>query len=298
MLFSDLFNVFSRRPATQPARPKPLTESFRNRIFMRCRDLFGNGQTFWTEIHLKLAYLHGRLRLSNTDSHSELEDVLQFLENCADTHFLDFLEYIFRTQAYFHASNRANLVDDINEFFRQDDLPYALTDFVYTKGIETQFGQEYSTITLTGYPQVIRKDSEVLDRGAIQPTLQLLREPDFMAANKEFLEALEDFRKADYGDCLTKCGSAFESVLKVICARKKWPHNPTDTASPLLKTVISKSGLESFFEQPLILVATLRNKLSKSHGAGQEARDVTEAKAEYTINATAAAILLLVKEAG
>lgn len=265
---------------------------------MRCRDLFGNGRTFWTEIHLKLAYLHGRLRLSNTDSHSELEDVLQFLENCADAHFLDFLEYIFRTQAYFHASNRANLVDDIKEFFRHDDLPYTLTDFVYTKGIETKFGQEYPTITLTGYPQVIRKDSEVLDRGAIQPTLQLLREPDFMAANKEFLEALEDFRKADYGDCLTKCGSAFESVLKVICARKKWPHNPTDTASPLLKTVISKSGLESFFEQPLILVATLRNKLSKSHGAGQEARDVTEAKAEYTINATAAAILLLVKEAG
>lgn len=282
----------------QPARPKPLTETFRNRIFMRCRDLFGNDRTFWIEIHSNLAYLHGRLRLSNTDSQSELEDVLQFLENCADAQFLDFLEYIFRTQAYFHASDRANLVDDINEFFRQDDLPYALTDFVYTKGITAQFGREYETSTLTAYPQVIRKDSEVLDRGAIQPTLQLLREADFASANKEFLEALEDFRKADYGDCLTKCGSAFESVLKVICARKRWPHNATDTASPLLKTVISKSGLESFFEQPLILVATLRNKLSKSHGAGQEFRNVTEAKAEYAINATAAAILLLVKEAG
>jgi hypothetical protein len=87
-------------------------------------------------------------------------------------------------------------------------------------------------------------------------------------------------------------------VLKVICARKKWPYSATDTASPLLKTVIANSGLESFFEQPLVLVATIRNKLSKSHGAGLTSRDVTEAKAEYAINATAAAILLLVKEAG
>jgi hypothetical protein len=149
---------------------------------------------------------------------------------------------------------------------------------------------------LTAYPRVIRKDSEALHRTAIQPTLELLRGSEFEAANREFLEASEDFRKADYGDWLTKCGSAFESVLKIVCARRKWPYSETDTASPLLKTVIGKSGLESFFEQPLILVATLRNKLSKSHGAGLTSRDVSEAKAEYAINATAAAILFLVKE--
>ncbi|MCK9354087.1 MAG: hypothetical protein M0P59_07995 [Gallionella sp.] len=134
-------------------------------------------------------------------------------------------------------------------------------------------------------------------QSAIQPTLQLLRHSDFVSANKEFMEALDDYRKADYGDCLTKCGSTFESVLKVICARNNWPYSASDTASPLLKTVVSKSGMEPFFEQPLILVATIRNKLSNSHGAGLTPRDVTEAKAEYAINATASAILLLVKEA-
>lgn len=266
---------------------------------MRCRDLFVHDPaTFWTEIQSNLAYLHGQLHLSSAGAHSPVEDALEFLQVCADAHFLDFLEYIFRTQAYFHASGGANLVEDFNEFFRQDDLPYAITDFVWTKGVETRFGAECETSKLTAYPQVIRKDSESIYHSAIQPTLQLLRDSDFVAANKEFLEALEDFRKADYGDCLTKCGSAFESVLKVICVRKKWPHGATDTASPLLKTVIGKSGLEPFFEQPLVLVATLRNKLSKSHGAGLAPRDVNEAKAQYAINATAAGILLLVKEAG
>jgi hypothetical protein len=135
-----------------------------------------------------------------------------------------------------------------------------------------------------------------LHRIAIQPTLQLLSGPDYVAANKEFLEALEEFRKGDYGDCLTKCGSSFESVLKIICTRKNWPYGTTDTAAPLLKTVITNSGLESFFEQPLLQVATLRNKLSKSHGAGVTTRFVSKSKAEFAINATASAILFLVNE--
>jgi len=293
MLISELFKVFSKRAAQQVKPEKPLTRSFRNRVFMRCRDLF-QGTNFWHEIHSKLTYLQGRPRLTNHDTESPIEDALAFLQSCADEHFLDFVEYIFPTQAYSHASSQANLVEDINEFLRQDELPYAVTDFVWTKGHDGQ----YETTTLTAFPQVIRKDSEVLYRSAIQPTLQLLREPVYSSANKEFLEALEDFRKADYGDCLTKCGSAFESVLKVICVRQKWSYQPTDTASTLLKTVISNCGLEQFFEQPLILLATMRNRLSKAHGAGVASRNVSKAKAEYAINATAAAILLLVTEAG
>lgn len=257
---------------------------------MRCQELYSD-TFFWDEIHTKLTYLHGKPRLSDLRTRSKSDDAMEFLYNCTDAHFLDFLEYIFVTNAYFQSSGRANLVNDINEFLKQDSLPYAVTDFVWTKGND----KGYETTTLTAYPQVIRKDSEALFRTAIQPTLQLLHETDFISANKEFLEALEDFRKADYGDCLIKCGSALESVLKVICTRNKWPHNATDTASSLIKTVVEKAELESFFEQPFTLVATPRNKLSKAHGAGTSFRDVTEAKAEYAINATAAAILLLTK---
>lgn len=303
MSFSELFKVFSKRADPKTNSDKPLTQSFRNRVLMSCRDLF-QGTDFWNEIHSKLTYLHGRPRLTNINSNSLPEDAITFLQSCADEHFLDFVEYIFSTKAYFDVSGVSNLsfevpvffdlVRDINEFLLQDELPYAVTDFVWTKG----HNGRHETTTLTTFPQVIRKDSEVLYRSAIQPTLQLLREPEFSAANKEFLEALEDFRKTDYGDCLIKCGSAFESVLKVICTRKKWPYQPTDTASPLLKTVINNSGLEQFFEQPLILVANIRNKLSKAHGAGVAPRNVSKAKAEYAINATAAAILLLVTEAG
>ena len=299
MRLSDLFNVFSKRHAPRPQAPKPLPASFRNRVFMRCRDLFTHeSPVFWGEIQSRLAYLHGRPNLSEAHAGSPLDDALIFLQGCDDAHFLDFVEYIFQTQAFFHAPAHEQVIDDVNEFLQQDDLPYALTDFVWTKGVSIQFGHEYETMTLTGYPQIIRRDSEVIYQNAILPTLQLLRGPAFEAANREFLQALDDGRKGDYGDCLTKCGSAFESVLKVICTRRQWAYAATDTASPLLKTVIANSGIEPFLEQPLMVVATLRNRLSTAHGAGVASREVSEAKAEYAINATAAAILLLVNEAG
>jgi hypothetical protein len=298
MDFGNLFNVFSKRPSSPNKERKALTQSFRYRVFMRCRDAFGPaGDGFWAEIQTNLAYLHGQPRLS-PGSQTQTDDALNFLTNCTDPHFLDFLEYIFHTQAYFHASGRAALVNDVNEFFRQDDLPYALTDFVWTKGVRNEYGREYETSTLTAYPMVIRKDSEILHQTAIAPVLQLLGEDSFTVANKEFLQALEDYRKGDFGDCLVKCASCSESVLKVLCKRKGWPHNENDNASPLLKTVITRSGLEPFFEQPLILVATLRNKLSTAHGAGTSPRIVSQGRAEYAINATAAGILLLTKETG
>jgi len=294
MLLSGLFDTFSKRSTSTKSSEKSLTQAFRNRVLMRCRDLL-HGTIFWDEIHAKLTYLHGRPRLTDIRTDERSADALQFLNGCIDEHFLDFIEYIFRTQAYYdYLSGRGDLVENINVFFQQDDLPYSLTDFVWTSG----HNGRNETITLTGYPQVISKNSEVLHIHAIQPTLQLLRKPGFEAANKEFLQALEDFRKADYADCLIKCGSSFESVLKVICTKKQWAYQPNETASPLLRNVIRNSGLETFFEQPLIIVATIRNKLSSAHGAGPTPRNVSKAKAEYAINSTAAAILLLVEETG
>jgi len=105
MSFSELFRVFSKRAAAQDKSAKPLTESFRSRVFMRCRDLF-DGTDFWHEIHSKLTYLHGRPRLSNVKTDSPMLDALAFLSSCDDAHFLDFLEYIFPTQAYFHVERQ------------------------------------------------------------------------------------------------------------------------------------------------------------------------------------------------
>lgn len=125
--------------------------------------------------------------------------------------------------------------------------------------------------------------------------MELLSNPLFINANLEFLEALEDYRKNDYRDSLTKSASAFESVMKVICNEKGWSYNETDTASKLLSILIANIPLDSFFESPLILISTIRNKLSKSHGAGTQVKVVDDHLVRYVLNATASAILLLVE---
>ncbi|WP_376741120.1 DUF7014 domain-containing protein [Yersinia enterocolitica] len=93
----------------------------------------------------------------------------------------------------------------------------------------------------------------------MEPALTLLNVAKFKHANDEFLRALEDHRTGYYRDCLTKCGSAFESVMKVLCAKNSLPFKETDTASTLLRILLGNRQLNQFWEQPLILIATLRN---------------------------------------
>jgi hypothetical protein len=145
---------------------------------------------------------------------------------------------------------------------------------------------------------VIARESEVIHSRVIEPVLKLLQHPAFRSANAEYLEALEDYRKGDFGDSLTKCGSALESVMKVVCDHKKWSYQQKDTASILVKTILERSTLENYLEPGLILVATVRNKMSKAHGAGVQTRVVPRHLAAYALNSAAAAILLLATEAG
>jgi hypothetical protein len=101
-------------------------------------------------------------------------------------------------------------------------------------------------------------------------------------------------RKGVYGDCLVKCGSAFESVLKVLCTQNGWKFDPKDTAARLLGTVLPHTKLDGFFKEPLTLIATMRNRLSAAHGGGAAVRSVERHVAQYAITSTAAAMVLLV----
>lgn len=299
----ELFDVFSRRNVKPEKPPKPLTETFRKRVLMLCRDRFSaervSVQEFWIEIHGCLCYLLGRPSLSgHSPPKSQVDDVVNFLLTCSDEHFLDFIEYIFQVESYFQVSwqDDNSMVEEISHFFLLDDLPYDLTPFVRETRTEQLFRQPSEVQVVVSHPKVILRDHQIPYSEAIKPAIHLLADEGLTSANLEFLGALEDYRKGRYPDCLTKCCSALESTMKLICARKKWPYQETDTAGTLLRIILEKSTLDSFFEQPLLNIARMRNRLSSSHGAGAQPREVPPHKARYAINATAAAILLLVEE--
>jgi len=315
MVLKKIFNVFSRRSGASGPVLEEIPTTTRNRVFLWCNDIFSNRRSygsdytprFWEEIHRFLQLRHGRVQLSDSRSgaSSRADDALAFLSSCKSVEFLDFLEYMFRVECFFHVSLPENeVVAELNELLRVDNLPYHVTDFVKEQVREVMQGpppfggHEGTAIKTLAFPTVISRDSEVIHTQVVEPVLKLLKAPFLKSANAEYLEALEDYRKGDFGDCLTKCGSAFESVLKLICERKRWPYNQTDTAAPLVKTILGHTALENYLEPVLIIVATLRNRLSKAHGAGAQMRNVPRHLAAYALNSTAASILLLVAESG
>ena len=314
MDFSSIFDVFSKRPQPPDKAGRPLTAEFRYRVLQLCTTTFPDrpfgyelnrsaDAIFWLDMHERLSYFHGRAILAEITTNSRSEDAVEFLSDCNDDHFLDFIELVFKWQRLWDFNiDPHKLLKSVNELLEVDDLPYYLTEFVFSRpespkselppGVDVfpSFGQVMAN------PQIIRRDSEALHQTAIQPTLTFLADPAFKAANQEFLDALGHFRKGEYADCMAKCGSSFESVMKVICDRKKWPYQQTDTAETLLNIIFEKTGMETFFKQPIMLVATMRNRLSSAHGAGAQERNLPKHRAQYAVNATASAILLLVGE--
>jgi len=314
----SILDTFSRRdgPRRRAYKPDDVSERLRNRILLLIRDLIsGRWPTnrwnspgdytgeYWADMQNRLQHLYGRVKLSNDPSEREAwQDVLGFALSCPAPEFFDFLEQTFRAAPMWRLLHDENeLVDAINELFRVENAPYQLTRCVKVEEPETlhvgSFATQGTVIRTVAWPKVIRSDDEVTTAEAIQPALSVLAAPHFEAANLEFRDALDEYRRGQYGDALTKCCSAFESVMKCLCRLNRWPFDDRkDTAGALLRIILAHSRLDGFFEQPLLLIATMRNRLSSSHGGGTAVRTVERHVAQYALASTAAAVLLLVHE--
>jgi hypothetical protein len=310
-----IFDVFSRRNAKrlrqESGKPDEIFQQLRNRILLLIHEVISGNWTdgrfidpgnvtreFWAQIHNSLQHLYGRFQLSTGSTASPGKDVLTFLAACPAVEFFDFIELTFKTDALSNVLYDQNcLVEGINEILKNEEAFYQLTSMVKREDpAPSGIGRR---ITITAWPKVIRVEEEITFVEAVAPALSILSGPDYGTANLEFRDALEEYRKGHYGDCLVKCGSAFESVLKVLCTQNGWTFNATtSTAAPLIKTVLANTKLDSFFEQPLTLIATLRNRLSTAHGGGTATRSVEPHIAQYAITSTAAALVLLVREVG
>ena len=90
--------------------------------------------------------------------------------------------------------------------------------------------------------------------------------------------------------------------MKSICTKRGWPHQPTDTAKPLLDVMFKQGLIPSFMQSHFTGlratleagVPTVRNKLG-GHGQGTAQVEVPEFLAAYALHLTATNILLLVQ---
>ena len=150
---------------------------------------------------------------------------------------------------------------------------------------------------------ITRKDSEVIHRDVVIPTLQLLRNPRFAGADKEYREAHDAFRHGRLEDCIVNCGKALESVLKVIGGARVWKIKDNDPASKLIRAAVEAGFLPQHSETSLnhlhglieSSTPTVRNKMG-GHGAGAKPRTIPTHLAGFQLHQTAAVILFLAEQ--
>lgn len=314
-----VFDLFpNRHPESTKSKTKwVVSEKLRTRILLIYREVLSErndtysssvnrGYEFWIAMHNALQHFTGRFRLSAQPTNSEIDDAIAFVNECSTSEFLGFIELSFKLETQYTVfPDEAELIDAINVIFQHENAPFELTHFVRNEVEEktTPIGIPLGAIPVprkyiktVAFPQIVVVDDQVVQKEVVAPALTVLAKPYFEAANMEFLDALKDYREGKNEDCLTKCGSSLESVLKVICKRNNWPFNENDTLERLLNTVVDESALESYYKQTLKITATIRNRRSTSHGGGSEVRTARRSIAQYVISCTAAAISLIVEE--
>jgi hypothetical protein len=87
--------------------------------------------------------------------------------------------------------------------------------------------------------QIIRIDSQAIHAETVKPALQVLRDQSFANAQKEFLSAHAHYRHGRFTEALVDCNKAFESTMKIICAKKKWSVSPNATSNELVKVCLA-----------------------------------------------------------
>jgi AbiJ N-terminal domain 4 len=204
---------------------------------------------------------------------SHVLDAVELSFRCIDRSTREF-DYLFRNNADRLATEA---IDELNLRFREHGVGFA-----YESG------------------EIIRVDSQLIHAEVVKPALRLLVGKKFAGAQEEFLQAHDHYRKGRHKEALVSALKSFESVLKVVCDKKRWPYEKNATAKDLIAVCFQKGLVPSFWESAFgnlrsLLesgVPTARNRLG-GHGQGSEPVDVPEHVVAFVLHMTAAAIMFL-----
>jgi hypothetical protein len=116
------------------------------------------------------------------------------------------------------------------------------------------------------------------------------------------MKAHAHFRHGRYAECLVDCTKAFESTMKIICAKRKWKVADTAPAARLIDAVFTNGLIPGFLQTQFTSlrsvlesgVPTIRNKVG-GHGHGVSSIAIPDYLASFALHQTAALIVLLVK---
>lgn len=248
-----------------------------------------NPDEMYQFIHKTLCKEYGVFNLKQ-NSYSNRDSVLDFLLNTNEYEkVLDVIEICFRViniivrkKTQYNTScldlEPDEAINELNERFMENAIGYRFES-----------------------NQLIKIDSELIHNEIIKPTLGFLYEKEYKNANEEYLRAYEHFRHGRNKECLTDCLKSFESVLKIICNKKKWNYDEKDTSKKLIQICFDNNLIPSYMQNQFTSlksllesgIPTLRNRLG-GHGQGVSSTNVDDFVANYALNLTASNIKFLI----
>ncbi len=239
----------------------------------------------YSQIGALLRREYGVFRLSSSHSVGNGRgDFQQFLlseesvEKTMDGVEVSFVYLFFIYEAYSEQTERIQEAEEeVNARFREHGVGFQLSE-----------------------RRVVRVDSQYAHAEIVRPALQLLNGKGYSGAQQEFLKAHGHFRKGEMKDVLTECLKSLESVMKSICAKRKWSVREQATAKELIDVCVGRELIPQFWLSQFSSlrgllesgVPTARNRLG-GHGQGPAPTSVPRHIAAYALHTTAAAVIFL-----
>lgn len=176
-------------------------------------------------------------------------------------------------------------------------------DYIVNKSIEElniRF-REHSVGYFYNNDKIIRIDSQFIHDSVVKPSLVVLHGKLYSNAEAEFLSAHTHYRDGKHREALVDCYKAFESVMKIICTKRKWEFDANKSANHLVDVLMKNGLIPSYWQNHFNSLRTIletaiptpRNKTA-GHGAGAALMPTPPADlVAYVLHMTAATILFL-----
>jgi hypothetical protein len=291
--FFELFSQRNTEKITDVYIYDDIPEKFRNQIVHILREIMGDfyrSNEIWTLLRDSVLKEFGLLSLNGYTPQIEIED---FLLKGNTVEVLDLIDLLFsrlysfveRTKNQYLETEQKKFMDrviialeEINYRFKQNDLGFQIIE-----------------------GQLIKVDNQLIHNEIIKPAISLLHEKEFKTASDEFLEAHKHFREADYEEAIVDAERAFESTMKIICHKKRFPYKENYTAKKLISVLLDNNFIPQYLQTHFSQLCntlenglpTVRNK-NGSHGQGVEEIDIPEYMSKYALNLCATNIVFLV----
>ena len=301
-----LFETFSDRQRRKAVEEQPQTYAF-DELPVRVRgqvahilDDFSKqayispDHRFWNRAESVILKTKGPEKLSFAKSDNSLDRIGDHIRHAEFEDIIDMIEVCFMLIS---GSDAVGPVDEaLSSFSAEEAAERAVAD------LNVAFQRASVGYQFDG-GQLNRVDDFLLHAEIVEPAIKLLYQEGFESALNEYMSAHKNYREGNNANALTDANNAFESTMKIICAKRGIVLVGSEKADDLVKKMIDMGyipthvktqfdGLRSMLNG----LPVLRNRTAGAgHGAGTVVTQVADHVGAYSLHLAAANIMFLIK---